>query len=386
MDLNSKIYLDYQSTTPVDERVIDKMTPFLNSYFANPHSTEHEMGRYVSRSVEDARMKVAKLINSDSREIIFTSGATESNNLAIKGAARFYKDNNRDEIITINTEHKCVIESVSSLKKEGFKVKILSVDKNGLLSMDQLINAISSKTILVSVMGLNNEIGVIQPLEKIGKICREKNVLFHSDCAQAGGKIEIDVNKFNIDLLSLSSHKMYGPKGIGCLFVRRKPRVRVEPIFSGGYQENGLRSGTLPSHLCVGFGEASDLALKYMEEENQRIKDLSNNFLKYLSKKNIKYKMNGSKELRWPGNINIQIKNIKASDLIRSVNDVYFSQGSACSDNSIEPSYVLKALSLKKEEAESSLRISLGRMTTINEVFESCERISFAVYKLYQKG
>ncbi|MAR79303.1 MAG: IscS subfamily cysteine desulfurase [Rhodospirillaceae bacterium] len=385
MTSSSKIYLDYQSTTPVDLRVIEKMTPFLNSYFANPHSTEHEMGRYVSKSIEDARDKIAKLINSDSREIIFTSGATESNNLAIKGAARFYKAINKDEIITVDTEHKCVIESVNSLKNEGFNVKILSVQKNGLLNLDHLTNAISSKTILVSVMGLNNEIGVIQPLEKIGKICREKNVLFHSDCAQAGGKIEIDVKKFNIDLLSLSSHKMYGPKGIGCLFVRRKPRVRIDPLFSGGFQESGLRSGTLPSHLCVGFGEASNLALKYMKEENQRIKDLSTNFLKNLSKNNIKYKLNGSEKLRWPGNINIQIKNIIASDLIKCVNDVYFSLGSACSDNSIEPSYVLKALCLKKKEAESSLRISIGRMTTKEEILESSQRISSAVYSLYKK-
>ena len=384
MVLNSNIYLDYQSTTPVDSKVIEAMEPYLNIHFANPHSTEHVMGKFVSDSIEESRIKISKLINCESREIVFTSGATESNNIAIKGAARFYKDKNKNEIITINTEHKCVIESFHSLIKEGFKVVILPVENNGILDINKLINAISKKTLLVSVMALNNEIGVIQPLEKIGKLCKEKNILFHSDCAQAGGKIKVDVNKFNLDLLSLSSHKMYGPKGIGCLYVRRKPRVRLAPLFSGGFQENGIRSGTLPSHLCVGFGEAASIAIKNMSSDNLKIKNLSDYFLNYLSKKNIEYKINGSTDIRWQGNINIQIKDINASKLIENVSDVCFSLGSACSDNSIEPSYVLRSLNLTKEEAESSVRISIGRMTTEDEIEEASKRITSGILRMYQ--
>ena len=385
MTLISNIYLDYQSTTPVDSKVIEAMSPFLNINFANPHSTEHVMGKIVSDSIEEARIKIAKLINSESREIIFTSGATESNNLAIKGAARFYKNLNKNEIITVNSEHKCVLESFNSLIKEGFKVIVLPVQNDGILNLNNLIDAISNKTLLVSVMALNNEIGVIQPLEKIGKICKENNILFHSDCAQAGGKIDLDVKKFNLDLLSLSSHKMYGPKGVGCLFLRRKPRVRLDPLFSGGFQEQGLRSGTLPSHLCVGFGEAASLAKKMMTSDNKRIEHLSDYFLDYLSKKNIEYKINGSKELRWKGNINIQLKGINASKLIENISNVCFSLGSACSDNAIDPSYVLKSLNLTKLEAESSIRISIGRMTTEQEIEEACKRISKVIQNFYKK-
>ncbi len=369
------IYLDYQSTTPIDPIVLEDMLPYFNIHFANPHSTEHEMGSFVSKKVEVYRNKVAKIINADSSEIIFTSGATESNNIAIKGVSRFYKSNLKDEIITFNTEHKCVLESFNDLKGEGFKVKILPVKSDGIIDFKDLEKAISDRTLLISVMALNNEIGVIQPLEEIGKICKKNNIFFHSDCAQALGKINLDVIKLNIDLLSLSSHKIYGPKGIGALYIRKKPRVRIKPLFSGGFQERGIRSGTLPSHLCIGFGKACELAENYLNDENKRIKLLSESFINNISINNLDFKINGSIKNRWPGNINLQINGVKAIDLINEARDICFSLGSACSDNSIEPSYVLKALSLNEKEAESSFRISLGRMTTQDEVIMASNRL-----------
>ncbi len=376
--MTGPIYLDHQATTPLDPRAMAAMRPFLEDRFGNPHSDHHTLGRDAATAVETARAEIAALIGADSREIVFTSGATESNNLALKGVARFV-GNKRRHIVTVATEHKCVLVSVRSLESEGFTSTILPVDSSGLVNLDTLAEAVTDDTVVVSVMGVNNEIGVIQPLQEIGKICRARGVLFHTDCAQAVGKIDLDVNEMCIDLMSISSHKMYGPKGIGSLFVRRRPRVRLEPLFSGGGQERGIRSGTLPAFLCVGFGAAAAAAQTDMTEERERLTLLSSQ----LKEKLLAIpgsELNGDVAHRWPGNLNVSFTGIDAEALLAALrDDIAAATGSACTSASVEPSYVLQALGLDDAMASSAIRLGLGRQTTAEEIEVAAMRIAEAV-------
>lgn len=375
------IYLDYQSTCPVDPRVVESMLPYFTEKFGNPHSRSHSYGWESEKAVEDAREQVAKLIGAESKEIIFTSGATESNNIALKGIARFYKDK-KDHIITVSTEHKCVIDACRHLEEEGFKVTYLSVDKEGIINLDELKNAITEKTALVSVMAVNNEIGVVQPLEEIGKICRENKVFFHSDIAQGFGKIPIDVNKFNIDLVSISGHKIYGPKGVGALYVRRRPRVRLEPIFNGGGQERGMRSGTVPTPLVVGLGRAAEIAYNEMDEEYKRIQQLSSRFLSKIQEGAKDVFINGSMEHRYHGNLNLSFSYIEGESMILAIKDLAVSSGSACTSSSLEPSYVLKAIGVGDELAHTSMRFGIGRFTTEEEIDYAADLVLSKIEKL----
>lgn len=361
------IYLDYQATTPVDPRVMDSMIPYFTQQFGNPHSRSHEYGWESEAAVENARAQVAKLINADPKEIIFTSGATESNNLAIKGVARFYKDQ-KNHIITVSTEHKCVLDACRHLEQEGFKVTYLAVKADGLIDLEELKNAITDKTSLISIMAVNNEIGVIQPLEEIGKICRENKIFFHSDIAQGFGKIPIDVQKCNIDLASISSHKVYGPKGVGALYIRRKPRVRLEPLFNGGGQERGMRSGTVPTPLVVGFGKAAEIAGTDMEKDYAHIKTLADQFIATIMNSAKEIFLNGHAEHRWPGNINMSFSYIEGESMILAIKDLAVSSGSACTSSSLEPSYVLKSMGIGDELAHTSIRFGIGRFTTKEEM------------------
>ncbi|HEY2871557.1 MAG TPA: IscS subfamily cysteine desulfurase, partial [Reyranella sp.] len=361
------IYLDYQATTPMDPRVLEAMLPYFTYKFGNPHSRSHSYGWEAEEGVEKARGQVAKLIGADEKEVIFTSGATESNNLAIRGVAEFYKDR-KNHIVTTVTEHKCVLDTCRHLEQSGFEVTYLPVQKNGLIDLEVLRNAITDKTVVVSVMAVNNEIGVIQPLEEIGKICREKKTFFHTDAAQAAGKIHLDVEKMNIDLMSISGHKIYGPKGIGALYVRRKPRVRLVPLIVGGGQERGFRSGTLPTPLCVGLGEAAEICLKEMDSEAKRLKKLQERMLKGLNDKLTDIIVNGDLEHRIPGNLNISFAFVEGESLMMGIKGLSVSSGSACTSASLEPSYVLRALGVEEEMAHTSLRIGLGRFTTEQEV------------------
>ncbi|MDA0367490.1 MAG: aminotransferase class V-fold PLP-dependent enzyme [Proteobacteria bacterium] len=367
MTLHRPVYCDYQATTPLDPGAYDAMRPFLEDRFGNPHSVQHAYGRDAETAVESARAEIAALLGADPREIIFTSGATESNNLAIKGAARF-TGNRRRHIVTVATEHKCVLESAYALEREGFTVTVLPVQPSGLLDLETLSAALTDDTVLVSVMGVNNEIGVIQPLAEIGGLCRARGVLFHTDCAQAAGKIPLDVDAMAIDLMSLSSHKMYGPKGIGALYVRRRPRVRLEPLMSGGGQERGLRSGTLPAFLCVGFGAACTIASGVMDDERDRLAGFAER-LKSLVLAVPGAHLNGDPVRRWPGNLNVAFPGIDAEALLVALaDDIAASTGSACTSASVEPSYVLGALGLDTVSAAGSIRLGLGRQTTREEV------------------
>lgn len=360
------IYMDYQSTTPTDQRVVSKMLPYFNEYFGNPHSKTHRYGWDAEKAVEHARIQVANLIKAHPKEIIWTSGATESNNMAIKGVSLF-GGNNKNHIITVQTEHKCVLDSCRYLEQRGFNVTYLPVDSNGLVSVEQISDNITDKTILVSVMMVNNEIGVIQPIKQIGELCRSKKVLFHTDGAQAFGKIPINVNEMNIDLMSISGHKIYGPKGIGALYIRRRPKVRIQPLISGGGQERGLRSGTLPTPLIVGLGEASEIASDDFVNDYIHVKKLSNRFIDKI--KNIKYiKINGCMENRYHGNINVSFSFVEGESLLMGMKDVALSSGSACTSSSLEPSYVLRALGLDEETSHSSIRFGIGRFTTIEDI------------------
>ena len=361
------IYLDYQATTPVDPRVMEVMIPYFTEKFGNPHSRSHAYGWESEEAVEIARAQVARLINAEAKEIIFTSGATESNNLAIKGVGRFYKDQ-KNHIITVATEHKCVLDACRHLEQEGFNVTYLPVKSDGLIDLEVLKNTITDKTLLISVMAVNNEIGVIQPLEEIGKICREHKIFFHSDIAQGFGKIPIDVQKCNIDLASISGHKIYAPKGIGALYVRRKPRVRLEPIINGGGQERGMRSGTVPTPLVAGFGKASEIAMNDMEKDYQHIKKLSDKFITKIMNGAEEIFLNGNKEHRFPGNINMSFAYIEGESMILAVKDLAVSSGSACTSSSLEPSYVLKSMGVGDELAHTSLRFGIGRFTTESEI------------------
>lgn len=375
------IYLDYQATTPMDPRVLEAMLPYFTYKFGNPHSRSHSYGWEAEEGVEKARGQVAKLIGADEKEVIFTSGATESNNLAVRGVAEFYKDR-KNHIVTTVTEHKCVLDTCRHLEQSGFEVTYLPVQKNGLIDLEVLRNAITDKTVVVSVMAVNNEIGVIQPLEEIGKICREKKVFFHTDAAQAAGKIALDVEKMNIDLMSISGHKIYGPKGIGALYVRRKPRVRLVPLIVGGGQERGFRSGTLPTPLCVGLGEAAEICAKEMEGEAKRLKKLQDRMLKGLNDKLTDIIVNGDLEHRIPGNLNISFAYVEGESLMMGIKGLSVSSGSACTSASLEPSYVLRALGVEEEMAHTSLRIGLGRFTTEQEVDTAVDELVRHVNKL----
>jgi cysteine desulfurase len=375
------IYLDYQATTPTDPRVVEAMLPYFTQKFGNPHSRSHRYGWEAEEAVEKARAQVASIIGADPKEIVFTSGATESNNIAIKGVGRFYKDQ-KNHVITCVTEHKCVLESCRHLQQEGFDVTFLPVQKSGLIRLEDLEQAITDKTILVSIMAVNNEIGVIQPISEIGRICRERGVFFHTDAAQAVGKIPLDVNAMNIDLMSISAHKFYGPKGIGALYVRRKPRVRLQALFSGGGQERGMRSGTLPTPLCVGIGVACEIAAKEMGAESERLRFLRDRLYKGIMEQLPEVYPNGDLENRIPGNLNLGFAYVEGESLMMGVKDLSVSSGSACTSASLEPSYVLRALGVEEDLAHTSLRIGLGRFTTKEEVDRAVEEIVTQVKRL----
>ncbi len=375
------VYLDYQATTPCDPRVLEAMLPYFTEKFGNPHSRNHQFGWEAEDAVEVARGQVASLIGADPREVIFTSGATESNNLAIKGAAWFQKDR-KNHIVTCVTEHKCVLDSIRHLEKDGFSVTYLPVQKNGLVDLDVLKAALTDKTVLVSIMAVNNEIGVIQPMAEIGALCRERGVLYHCDAAQGVGKIPIDVNAMNIDLMSISGHKIYGPKGVGALYVRRKPRVRLVSLIDGGGQERGFRSGTLPTPLCVGLGKACAIAQVEMAAEAERLSDLRDRMLNGLKKNLPDIYVNGDLEKRIPGNLNISFAYVEGEGLMMGIKDLAVSSGSACTSASLEPSYVLRALGVEEEMAHTSLRLGLGRFTTEEEVDIAVRSITESVTRL----
>ena len=378
--LNFPIYLDNSATTQVDPRVAAAMIPWLTENYGNPASRSHSYGWAAEKAAEEARGHVAALIGADAKDIVWTSGATESDNLAIKGAAQFYKTRGK-HIITAKTEHKAVLDTVRELERQGFEATYLDVQENGLISMDALRAAIRPDTILVSVMMVNNEVGVIQPVAEIGALCREKGIVFHVDAAQAAGKVEIDVNAIDCDLLSLSAHKVYGPKGIGALYVRRKPRVRLEAQMHGGGHERGLRSGTLATHQIVGMGEAFRLAHEELAAELPRIRALRERMLAGLAGMEEIY-INGDLEQRVPHNLNISFAYVEGESLIMAVKDIAVSSGSACTSASLEPSYVLRALGRNDELAHSSIRFTFGRFTTEEEIDYTVDLLKVKIEKL----
>jgi len=364
-------YLDMSATTPLDPRVFDKMAPYMIGSYGNPHSRTHQYGWESEHAVEVAREQVASLIGASPKEIIFTSGATESNNLSVKGVAHFYGGPNKKKkhVITTQTEHKCVLDSCRSLEQEGYDVTYLPVcEATGRIDLELLEKSIREDTILVSILAVNNEIGTRQPIEEIGELCRKSKVFFHTDAAQMVGKMPIDVNEMKIDLMSISGHKVYGPKGIGALYVRRRPRVRLEPIFSGGGQERGLRSGTLPHSLCVGMGAACELAQKEMEYDEQWITYLSNKLENGIRERIPEVTQNGDPEHRYVGCLNYSFAYVEGESLLMALKNIAVSSGSACTSASLEPSYVLRALGVDDELAHSSLRFGIGRFTTEEEV------------------
>lgn len=368
MSLKLPIYLDYSATTPVDPRVTEKMIPYLTEIFGNPASRSHSFGWTAEAAVEEARREVAALINADPREIVWTSGATESDNLAIKGAANFYAESKGKHLITVKTEHKAVLDTMRELERQGFSVTYLDVQENGLIDLETLKAAITPQTSLISVMFVNNEIGVIQPIAEIGEICREKGIIFHVDAAQAAGKLPINLNELKIDLMSLSAHKVYGPKGIGALYVRRKPRVRLEAQMHGGGHERGMRSGTLPVHQIVGMGEAFKISRLEMSEEIQRVTALRNRLLNGITADMEEVYVNGDLQNRVAGNLNISFNFVEGESMLMALKEIAVSSGSACTSASLEPSYVLRALGRNDELAHSSIRFTLGRFTTEEEI------------------
>ena len=375
------IYLDYQATTPMDPRVLDAMMPYFTEKFGNPHSRSHQFGWEAEDGVEKARAQIASLIGAEPKEIIFTSGATESNNLTLKGLAHFYGER-KDHIITVQTEHKCILDSCRHLEREGFRVTYLPTREDGLIDLDQLRDAIDEKTLLVSVMAVNNEIGVIQPLAEIGAMCRAAKVFFHTDAAQGVGKIPLDVNEMNIDLMSISGHKIYGPKGVGALYVRRRPRVRLEALINGGGQERGMRSGTLAPALCVGLGAACEIAEEEMAADNARIDELSKKLINGIQDKLADVYLNGSDTKRYPGNLNLSFAYVEGESLIMGLKDLAVSSGSACTSASLEPSYVLRALGVEEDLAHTSIRFGLGRFTTEAEIDFAVDTVVEQVSKL----
>ena len=374
------VYMDYAATNPVDPRVVDAMIPWLREHFGNPASRSHAWGWEAEEAVEKARLNVAELIGADPREIVWTSGATESNNLAIKGAAHFYQSRGK-HLITVKTEHKAVLDTMRELERQGFEVTYLDVQEDGLISMSALEAAIRKDTILISVMFVNNEIGVIQDIAAIGSMCRDKGIVFHVDAAQATGKVGIDLQSLPVDLMSLASHKTYGPKGIGALYVRRKPRVRLEAQIHGGGHERGMRSGTLPTHQCVGMGEAFRLAKIEMADDLKRTKVLHQRLLSGLQNLEQVF-VNGHLTQRVPHNLNISFNFVEGESLIMGIKGLAVSSGSACTSASLEPSYVLRALGRSDELAHSSLRITIGRYTTEEEIDYAISTIKHNVNKL----
>jgi len=374
------IYLDYSATTPVDPRVAQKMIPFLTEQFGNPASRSHAFGWEAEKAVEEARAHVAALLNADPKEIIWTSGATEGNNLAIKGAANFYKGKGK-HIVTMKTEHKAVLDTVRELERQGFEATYLDPRQDGLLDLEKFKAALRPDTVLVSVMMVNNEIGVIQPIAEIGEICRSKGIIFHCDAVQAAGKIPVDLQKLKVDLLTVTAHKVYGPKGIGALYVRRKPRVRIEAQIHGGGHERGLRSGTLPTHQIVGMGEAFRIARLEMGAESERIRALRDRLLAGFKDMEEVY-VNGDMERRIPGNLNISFNFVEGESLIMGIKEVAVSSGSACTSASLEPSYVLRALGRSDELAHSSIRFTIGRFTTEEEIDYAVKLLRAKIGKL----
>jgi cysteine desulfurase len=375
------VYLDYQATTPVDPRVLAAMLPYFSEIFGNPHSTGHGFGLAAADAVEQARAQIAAVIGAQPREIVFTSGATEANNLAIKGAARFLKSR-RPRVVTLATEHKCVLESVRDLARDGIESEIVPVEPSGLVDLDRLAAALDERVSLLSVMAANNEIGVIQDLRAIGALCRARGVLLHTDAAQAFGKLPLDVGAMNLDLMSISGHKIYAPKGIGALFVRYRPRVRLEPLFSGGGQERGWRSGTLSPALCVALGTAAELAAGEAADESRRLAGLARRLRDGLVARLDGIEFHGDPERRLPGNLNLGFAGVAALDLLAALPDIALSTGSACSSAEVEPSYVLKALGLDDAGAHGAVRIGFGRFTTAAEIDRAVERITTAVARL----
>ena len=381
-DINLPIYLDYSATTPIDQRVADKMAECLTieGNFGNPASRSHEFGWTAEKAVDQARQDIADLVNCDPREIVWTSGATEADNLAIKGAAHFYQKKGK-HIITVKTEHKAVLDTCRQLEREGFEVTYMDPEENGLIDLDKLKSVITDQTILISVMHVNNEIGVIQDIEAIGEIARERKIIFHVDAAQSTGKVEIDLQHLHVDLMSFCAHKTYGPKGIGALYVRRKPRVRLEAQMHGGGHERGMRSGTLATHQIVGMGEAFRLAREDMASENERIRMLRDRLYDGLKDIEEVY-VNGDLEHRIAGNLNISFNFVEGESLIMALRDLAVSSGSACTSASLEPSYVLRALGRNDELAHSSIRFTIGRFTTVEEIDYAIDLIRAAVGKL----
>jgi cysteine desulfurase len=374
------IYLDYSATTPVDPRVVDAMIPWLRDHFGNPASRSHAYGWEADKVVETAREQVAALVSCDPRELIWTSGATESTNLALKGAAHFYKDKGR-HLVTVKTEHKATLDTMRELEREGFEVSYLDVQENGLLDPGVLQAALRPDTIVVSVMYVNNEIGVIQDIPAIGELCRARGIIFHVDAAQATGKVALDLGQLKVDLMSFSAHKTYGPKGVGALYVRRKPRVRLEAQMHGGGHERGLRSGTLPTHQIVGMGEAFRIAREEMATENERIRMLRDRLWQGLSRIEQVY-LNGDFERRVPHNLNVSFNFVEGESLIMAIKDVAVSSGSACTSASLEPSYVLRALGRSDELAHSSIRFTVGRFTTQEEIDYTVSLVTRQVARL----
>ena len=382
MNISIPIYMDYSATTPVDERVAEKMCAYLTrqGHFGNPASRSHEFGWKAEAAVDEARAQVARLVNADPREIVWTSGATESDNLAIKGAAHFYRKQG-GHIITLKTEHKAVLDSCRQLEREGYEVTYMEPEPSGLLDLAKLEAAMRNDTVLVSVMHVNNEIGVIQDIAAIGELCRDRRIVFHVDAAQSAGKVPIDLEKLKVDLMSFSAHKIYGPKGIGALYVRRKPRVRLEAQMHGGGHERGLRSGTLPTHQIVGMGEAFRIAGEEMEEENRRIRILRDRLWNGLNEMEEVY-LNGDMDQRVPHNLNASFNYVEGESLIMALKDMAVSSGSACTSSSLEPSYVLRALGRNDELAHSSIRFTIGRYTTQEEIDYIIARVREKVTKL----
>ncbi len=378
--MKTPIYLDYSATTPVDPRVAEKMIPYLTGQFGNPASRSHAFGWEAEKAVEEAREHVAALVNCDAREIVWTSGATESINLALKGAAHFYKDKGR-HLVTVGTEHKATLDTMRELEREGYQVTYLDVLPNGLLDLAQFTAALKAETIVVSVMAVNNEIGVIQDVAAIGELCRARGIIFHVDAAQATGKMPLDLASLKVDLMSFSAHKTYGPKGVGALFVRRKPRVRIEAQMHGGGHERGMRSGTLPTHQIVGMGEAFRLAKLEMATEGERIRMLRDRLRKGLSEIEEVY-VNGDIEHRVPHNLNISFNFVEGESLIMAIKDIAVSSGSACTSASLEPSYVLRALGRSDELAHSSIRFTIGRFTSEEEIDYAVDLLKRKVGKL----
>jgi len=376
------LYMDGAATTPIDPRVLDAMLPFQTSYYGNPHSVSHAYGWQAEAAVERAREEVANLIGADPREIIFTSGATESNNMAIKGAARYY-GKKKKHIITTQIEHKCVLDSCRFLEAtENFEVTYLKPRENGRIDLEDLSNAMRKDTVLVSIMGVNNEIGVLQDLHGIGQLCKDKKVLFHTDAAQMIGKLPIDVNAMNISMMSISGHKIYGPKGVGAIYVRRRPRVRLEPLISGGGQERGLRSGTLPHFLAIGMGAACRVAAEEMENDHARIKRLSDKFRTRVESELERTVLNGSVEHNYPGILNMSFAAVEGESLLMSVPGVALSSGSACTSASLEPSYVLRAVGADVDLAHSSIRFGIGRFTSEEEIDYTADELIKNVKRL----